>query len=292
MRLAMSILVRDEADVIEANIRHHAHLGVSKFIVTDNSSTDGTREILDTLSSEFDLQIIDEPSLTIDQDLWVSRMANNLKDNDAADWVINNDADEFWIPKNNSPIPNTIAAELESSAFSAHEIGILYCPRHNILPSKEQTENDSYRFSDNAYKVFKDWMGAVEELKLPETTAAVLNQGQHVVIRTLPGKVITRLQGLEAIDMGNHGAKHQLKKIEIDSIEIAHYPVRDFSQFKSKVVNYGSSIENNERLGAGISLHLRRWYESHKRGLLRDEYDAIVLPEVILEKLVRMLHKQ
>jgi len=48
MHLAMSILVRDEANIIEANIRHHAASGVSSFIVTDNGSVDGTRELLET----------------------------------------------------------------------------------------------------------------------------------------------------------------------------------------------------------------------------------------------------
>jgi len=40
--LVMTILVKDEADIIEANIRTHASLGVDAFVVMDNNSTDGT----------------------------------------------------------------------------------------------------------------------------------------------------------------------------------------------------------------------------------------------------------
>ena len=69
MHLAMSILVRDEVDIIEDNVRHHAAGGISSFIVTDNGSVDGTREVLESLSREIDLTIIDEKSMTIDQDL-------------------------------------------------------------------------------------------------------------------------------------------------------------------------------------------------------------------------------
>ena len=85
IRLAMTILARDEADIIEDNIRFHASAGVDKFVVTDNASLDGTREILEKLSKEFDVKIFDEPSHTIDQDRWVSRMADWLKENNACD---------------------------------------------------------------------------------------------------------------------------------------------------------------------------------------------------------------
>ena len=47
MRLVMTLKVRDEADIIEHNLRFHRALGVDFFVVTDNGSTDGTSEILD-----------------------------------------------------------------------------------------------------------------------------------------------------------------------------------------------------------------------------------------------------
>ena len=68
--------------------------------------------------------------------------------------------------------------------------------------------------------------------------------------------------------------------------QIVHYPIRSYEQFQRKVVNYGSSIEKNTRLGAQASLHLRRWYESYKQGSLEDTYNAIVLPQKLLESLV------
>ena len=49
MKLAMTIMVRNEADVIEDNLRFHRAQGVDFFIALDNGSTDGTREILESL---------------------------------------------------------------------------------------------------------------------------------------------------------------------------------------------------------------------------------------------------
>ena len=42
----MALKVRDEGDILEANLRFHHALGVDHFVVTDNGSTDETTGIL------------------------------------------------------------------------------------------------------------------------------------------------------------------------------------------------------------------------------------------------------
>jgi hypothetical protein len=42
MRLVMTLKVRDEADILDDNLRYHRALGVDFFVVTDNGSVDGT----------------------------------------------------------------------------------------------------------------------------------------------------------------------------------------------------------------------------------------------------------
>lgn len=50
VKLVMTLLVRDEEDIIADNIRFHADQGVDAFIVMDNLSTDRTPDILHELS--------------------------------------------------------------------------------------------------------------------------------------------------------------------------------------------------------------------------------------------------
>ena len=100
MKLAMAMKVRDEADIIELNLRYHAAQGVDEFIVTDNGSTDGTLEILERWRDDGRLRLISEPNADDFRDQghwWVTRMGR-MGAELGADWVLHADADEFWWP--------------------------------------------------------------------------------------------------------------------------------------------------------------------------------------------------
>ena len=99
MRLILTVLARDEADVIEANIAFHLNAGVDFVIATDNASQDGTTEILESYAQEGCLHLIREPAEGLRQGEWVTRMARLAAQKFGADWVINSDADEFWWPR-------------------------------------------------------------------------------------------------------------------------------------------------------------------------------------------------
>ena len=98
MKLALTLLAKNEADVIDANIAYHLGAGVDFVVATDNGSTDGTLEILERYEREGVLHLIREPSTDFRQGEWVTRMAR-LAAGRGAGWVINADADEFWWPR-------------------------------------------------------------------------------------------------------------------------------------------------------------------------------------------------
>lgn len=278
-RVAMSILVRDEVDIIEQNIRYHASVGVTHFCITDNASVDGTREALAALQAEFSIEIIDEPSHTIDQDLWVTRMAKHIIDSELADWIIHNDADEFWVPENGQSLPVAIAGSLQRSELSEHDIGVLCCKRINMLPNKSDTQADNYTFYKNVHAVVKD-------VPLREGEEQWNHENANTVARLVMDKVMTRAEGTSEIEYGNHGATHALQSVNCSNVTIYHYPVRTYQQFERKVVNYGKSLEQNTRFSEGSSLHLRYWYRRYNEGKLMQDYNAICFSEAELAALV------
>jgi hypothetical protein len=98
MRIVMTLMVRDEADIIERQIDFHRAAGVDFFIVSDHESRDGTSEILERYAEEGILHRIPVVSPAKRQAEWVTRMARLAATDFGADWVINSDADEFWWP--------------------------------------------------------------------------------------------------------------------------------------------------------------------------------------------------
>ncbi len=66
------------------------------------------------------------------------RLARVAKKRLGADWVINNDADEFWIPKNNKSLK-------ENLNFKK---AVLTIQRYNMVPTEESTTNRDFFISD------------------------------------------------------------------------------------------------------------------------------------------------
>ena len=88
-------LVRNEADIIETNLRHHFAAGIDEAIVIDNGSTDGTLEIVAGLREDLPIQLSSEVGPMLQPER-VTRMAR-LATLEGADWVLPIDADEFWV---------------------------------------------------------------------------------------------------------------------------------------------------------------------------------------------------
>lgn len=102
MKLVLTLLVRNEADLIGANIAYHLSAGADLVIATDNRSDDGTTEILESFAREGHVHLIREERSDMRQGEWVTRMARIAATEYRADWVIHGDADEFYWPRGGS----------------------------------------------------------------------------------------------------------------------------------------------------------------------------------------------
>jgi len=98
MKLVQTLVVRDEADIVDAQIAYHLSAGVDFVIATDHESRDGTTEILGSYERQGCLRLIRERGEMREAE-WRTRMARAAATEYAADWVINTDADEFWMPR-------------------------------------------------------------------------------------------------------------------------------------------------------------------------------------------------
>ena len=88
-------LVRNEVDLIGANLRHHLSRVVDEAIVIDNGSSDGTLELLADLAEDLPIQLASEVGHTY-QAKRVTRMVR-FAAVQGVDWVLPIDADEFRV---------------------------------------------------------------------------------------------------------------------------------------------------------------------------------------------------
>ncbi len=248
MKIILTLLVRDEIDIIQSNIDYHLSNGVDFIIATDNGSVDGTTRILKEYENAGKLEYIYQPPSDFSQGIWVTHMARRAYNHYGADWVINCDSDEFFIPTGAS-----LKESLKETLKRVPEhINFISIQRHDFI----QFERD-YQDQPSEEMVYRK------------------RYSKNLKGELLPPKVIHRGVKDITVTQGNHNASSQyLQDIEVSfpRINVHHYPIRSFQQFKSKVNNGGSGYAMNQDLPKGIGFHKRYWYELLLEGRLECEY--------------------
>ena len=238
VKLTMTLLVRNEADILEDNIRFHHAIGVDSFIVMDNLSEDDTPAILARLAREFDIELLRQKEDDYNQWQWVTEMARRAARDHGADWVINNDADEFWLPEAGDL--KQLLASLPDSTSS------LRVMRHNAVvgcAGGAPLEGHSHPRHSDIFEVRSR------------------NQLGHL----LPGKVLHRASEVVTVAQGNHGVSDLPGQEEAAGarLRILHFPYRSLINYKAKIRLGGAAYGRNTDLPTGVGATWR----DHYRGL-------------------------
>ncbi|HBR96479.1 MAG TPA: glycosyltransferase family 2 protein [Gammaproteobacteria bacterium] len=267
-RVIMTLLVRNEADIIADNIRYHARKGVDGFVVMDNGSTDGTLDILQNLANDVDLILITNPDGVYQQAVWMTELARTAKDKLGADFVISNDADEFWVVDDCAGSYRDCLQRYDS---------VVTVPRINAV-FDEAIFSADYHYLNARYGVRKPLSYSKKEQM----------EDDNVCMQLVPvgPKVIVRAQGLIRVKGGNHRAKHwnPLGKRQASSMQVVHFPIRSYDKFLENVRHRAALLEK----GAHMGVHYRRWVGYYKRGMLEEEFNRMVVTHTqaqYLEKL-------
>lgn len=248
MKLVMTLLVRDENDVIGPNIDFHLHQGVDFFIVTDNASVDRTPYIVKEYEKRGLAQLIHEPDDTYAQSRWVTRMARIAARDYGADWVINNDADEFWLPTEHEGLKEALSElPLQYGTVVAH--------RKNFVPPRREG-------------------GEFYEKMIVHEAFSTNPLGDR-----LPPKVCHRAYEGITVAQGNHRVSGLSEESFADDgrIEILHFPLRSYEQFQNKIIKGGRAYERNTELPPNVGRTWRDLYRVWQEGGLERYYNAKTL---------------
>ena len=233
-RIIMTLLVRNEQDVIAENILFHYHQGVDAFIVMDNLSTDATVEIVRDLAHTIPIELRHQRDDTYSQSVWVTEMARAAALEHGADWVINNDADEFWM------FPNfDIRSYLRRFA---EDVSGVVLQRHNAVLTRGESWNgfDAHPCSSVLFE-----RHSLNQLGSP-----------------LPGKCLHRAFAEITVQQGNHGISGVPgQTVHCDLASILHFPYRRFEHYQAKIRLGGAAYARNTELKPAIG---QTWREQHK----------------------------
>jgi tetratricopeptide (TPR) repeat protein len=266
-KLVMTLLVRDEEDIIGKNIEFHFNQGVDFIIVTDNGSVDRTKEILNAYSKQGKVFLIEEPSQDYAQAVWVNRMTKIAVDKYQATYVFHCDADEFWCAS---------SGNLKTEITSSKE-NVLFVPLINVL-LRSRSKQEHFP-EDSVYAVIDPMVTRNLELD---------SKNENIYLFEYPPKVMFKTaDGLFEVVQGNHNVvdTDSVRKGKSMDIRIYHFPVRSYQHFQQKVINGGSSYERNLQLGKSIGFHWRNWFDSYKKGTFDQEYNLLILDDRQAEKL-------
>ena len=243
----MTLLVKNEQDLLEQNLKFHRAMGVDAFIVTDNNSTDNTPAIIRKYEEKgWIVESIEEPATDYAQKQWVDRMVWAAKTRHGATWVINADADEFWY----SPTGNL------KDILSQTKANILRCEVRNMYPEDGLPWTQWSRTTDY----------------IPDTQPYDLSPYSLYGHKTV--KVAHRSAGYIQISQGNHKVSMLPSRASVCGIIVYHFNIRGRRQFIEKMVNGGKQYENHKSKHGGR--HWRYFYALYKEGKLEAEYDRVI----------------
>lgn len=253
--------VRDEADIIEDNLRFHLAQGVDFFVIVDTGSVDGTLEVLEryepaglvrlerTVGGIHDMKRGGEEEIT--------RIAGEM----GADWIIHNDADEFWWPASGT-LKTTFEALPE-------EFGMVLAPRTEFV-----VRPGDGHFADRMTVREARFRRPAKSAHRPSDRISL--RGPHPVeiwagdspYRGLVGKPVLRTEA-------EHREDDPLELVIAPAfpVGVLHFPFRTFEQYMRRVeiARDNGQLERNEE-GRAVRKAL-------EEGSLEEVYEKLTLDD-------------
>jgi len=243
----MTLLLRDEEDILEDLVAFHLSRGVDFIVATDNLSRDRTPLILERYRRLGVMQVIQERRDDYMQHAWVTRMARIAATEHGADWVINGDADEFWFPDAGGAGLKDVLGDVPAG------VGAVTVARDNF-PIVPTAVPESSPFFERL--TWRDTQ-SVQALGLP-----------------LPPKVAHRADPRVEVAQGNHTVRVMGEEPGCVAVpmRILHFPARSYPQFHRKILSGGAAYARNRSLGQAVGRTWRVLHQALRDGRLPEEF--------------------
>ncbi len=222
MKVVLTLVVRDEEEILEANLDFHLAAGVELVLVADHRSEDRTPEILESYRRRGAVRVFREEAEFVPQQEWQTRMARLAFSDHGADWVLLGDADEFWWPLGGS-LP-------EAFARVPGRYGSVLGLQRNFVPVRG------------------------ERVPFAERMVASLASSAPINDPATPFRPVAKIAVRGSVDVVvAHGGGHRVHGFRGDQleawhpVEILHFPLRSREQCARKYEKTWSGWQANLR---------------------------------------------
>jgi len=243
VKLVQTLVVRDEADIVDAQISYHLEAGVDFVLATDHDSRDGTTDILRSYEEKGVLRLFREVG-EMRESSWRSRMARLAATEHGADWIINTDADEFWMPRRGT-LKETLGAVPE-------RFGVVWAITRHFMPRPD----DMGFFADRMIVR----LSTTAPLNDPTSPYRPHSKAAH---RADPEIVVL---------FGSHDVVTMLRPLRgWYPADVLHFPFRTHEQYERKGVR---RAHGDKPLGQYV-----RAYDASARGRVEDVFGALAVDD-------------
>ncbi len=252
MKIVQTLVVRDEADIVAAQIAYHLNAGVDFVIASDHESEDGTTEILDAYERDGYLRRL-AVSGEVREAEWRTTMARLAASDHGADWVINTDADEFWMPREGS------LADVFASVPERY--GVVWALTRHFVPRPDSPAPFAERMTAR--------VSALAPLNDPTSPYRPHAKAAH------------RGDPRIRVRHGAHLVHTSMRELHHHHVaDVLHFPFRSLAQYERKGLR---RAHGDSRLGQYVKA-----YHASERGRIHDTYASLALTDDEVERGVRL----
>lgn len=252
--LSICVIFKDEAPYLPEWIEFHRLVGVERFLLYDNASSDGGREVLEPWMGPGVVSVADcSIPLGVGGQSWAYTDALG-RARGYTRWLAFIDLDEFLYSPTGRPLPDVLRE------YDQHPGVVL---NWQVYGSSGQTSaNDGLVIERFVSRARTAWVRnrRVKSIVDPERTVRPIGPHffayedgalavieDHELVRVVERRAWSRrmrrgLVRLPLIEMDPYAVRHSsVKRVSVERVRLNHYAVRSRAEFEHKTARHGSS---------------------------------------------------
>jgi glycosyltransferase involved in cell wall biosynthesis len=272
--IAAMVGVQNERTLIERSVSHLRSIGVDFILLFDTGSTDGTLERLETMSGASDVIVVRvDPNETSP----FSPANVDLVRSTGAEWIMFQDADEFWVP--------TTHRLADAAVFGDADVVIV--PRYNVPLTRSGVMCPPRLSPSHHAELFLSTQTIPDLEHSPERQ----EDTPWSLAAPIGPKVMARLDRVGGVVAGGHDVLpadgSPLRRLVARDVLIAHVPFTTFDRFEAKVAGIVEFKRRHpEFFAEGLGWHWARWAAQREARALDDEFQRQILEDDTVRALI------